>query len=403
MFEIKPIFNALCRSKVGAILLLLQIAITTAVVSNASFIIYDHVQYLNKETGFPQDELFRFTVLTFGKDRELSQQFELDEAMLRNIPGVINAVTTNAVPLSGSGSSSSFRLKPSPEESESVNAAYYFADEHALETFGVKLIEGRNFLPEDVRITNTIENAPNVAIVSKAFAEAMFPDEPALGKNFYYFGDKPLKIIGIVDTMLSPWPRSSRPPENTILVPMINPGMYQHIMVRTQAGERAAIMRQMEDVMLDAYNKRVIINIEALDQVKQDYDASDVLMMRMLIVIILVLVSVTALGIFGLTQFNISKRTKQIGTRRALGARKSDIIRYFLVENAMVCLGGLFIGSISAVLLGTQLMQWYSIPALDNSYVAVTALAVFAMTMLAVVVPAKRAANISPSIATRTV
>ncbi len=60
ILEIKPIFHALCRSKVGAILLLIQIAITTAIVSNAAFIIQDRVTYLNQETGYPEDEILAF-------------------------------------------------------------------------------------------------------------------------------------------------------------------------------------------------------------------------------------------------------------------------------------------------------------------------------------------------------
>ena len=81
MLEIKPIFNSLLRSKTGALLLLIQIAVTTAIVSNAAFIIQDHVAYLQKDTGYPQDEIFRFTVMTFGQDRDLSQQFELDDIL----------------------------------------------------------------------------------------------------------------------------------------------------------------------------------------------------------------------------------------------------------------------------------------------------------------------------------
>jgi putative ABC transport system permease protein len=155
--------------------------------------------------------------------------------------------------------------------------------------------------------------------------------------------------------------------------------------------------------MLNNYNKRVINNINGLDQLKDEYVAADKLMMRMLIVLITILVLVTALGIFGLTLFNISKRTKQIGTRRALGARKSAIINYFLVENAMICCVGLLLGIIAALLLGQLLMQHFSIAALPPSYIAGTAIMVFVMSLLAVFGPAKRAANISPSIATRTI
>ena len=162
-------------------------------------------------------------------------------------------------------------------------------------------------------------------------------------------------------------------------------------------------MKQIETAMLNNYSKRVINNIKGLDQLKDEYVAADKLMMRMLIVLITILVLVTALGIFGLTLFNISKRTKQIGTRRALGARKSAIINYFLVENAMICSVGLILGGIAALLLGQLLMQHFSIAALPPSYIAGTAIMVFVMSLLAVFGPARRAANISPSIATRTI
>jgi putative ABC transport system permease protein len=126
-------------------------------------------------------------------------------------------------------------------------------------------------------------------------------------------------------------------------------------------------------------------------------------MARMLMVIIVVLIMITIVGIFGLTLFNISKRTKQIGTRRALGARKSDIVKYFLVENAMVCIVGLVVGSAGAVYLGTLLLQEYSLPALDNAFILYTAGFVFLISLMSVLVPANRAANISPSIATRSI
>jgi putative ABC transport system permease protein len=126
-------------------------------------------------------------------------------------------------------------------------------------------------------------------------------------------------------------------------------------------------------------------------------------MLRMLIVLIIVLVMITALGIFGLTVFNINKRTKQIGTRRALGARKSAIVRYFLVENAIICFFGIVLGGIAAILMGQLLLENYSMPALDPVYVLVTTMCVFIASLLSVVMPASKAANISPSIATRSI
>ena len=401
MLEIKPIFHALCRSKVGAILLLIQIAITTAIVSNAAFIIQDRVSYLSQETGYPEQDIFVFNVMMFGKDVSPSQQYELDEAMLRQIPGVVDAAYSSNTPLSGSGSSSDFSLKPAPEESKSARTSYMFIDEHGINTYGVKLIAGRNYTEDEVIVTDNYDELSKVTVVTKTLLDELFPDGNGLGQTVY-FGDIPMKIIGVIDLMKGPWLKDSRP-DNVALLPFIKPGTNARFVVRTEPGQRQSVMNRVEEAMLKNYNKRVISRIRGLDDDKESYMAEDTLMMRMLIVLITILVLVTALGIFGLTLFNISKRTKQIGTRRALGARKSAIISYFLVENAMICVVGLVIGVIAAVYLGQLLMQHFSIAQLDISYVLATALAVFVMSLLAVLAPAKRAANISPSIATRTI
>ncbi|MAB61717.1 MAG: cell division protein FtsX [Pseudoalteromonas sp.] len=401
MLEIKPIFHALCRSKVGAILLLIQIAITTAIVSNAAFIIQDRISYLSQETGYPEQDIFVFNVMMFGKDVSPSQQYELDEAMLRQIPGVVDAAYSSNTPLSGSGSSSDFSLKPAPEESKSARTSYMFIDEHGINTYGVKLIAGRNYTEDEVIVTDNYDELSKVTVVTKTLLDELFPDGNGLGQTVY-FGDIPMKIIGVIDLMKGPWLKDSRP-DNVALLPFIKPGTNARFVVRTEPGQRQSVMNRVEEAMLKNYNKRVISRIRGLDDDKESYMAEDTLMMRMLIVLITILVLVTALGIFGLTLFNISKRTKQIGTRRALGARKSAIISYFLVENAMICIVGLVIGVIAAVYLGQLLMQHFSIAQLDISYVLATALAVFVMSLLAVLAPAKRAANISPSIATRTI
>jgi putative ABC transport system permease protein len=401
MLDIKPIFNSLRRSKAGAVMLLIQIAITLAIVSNAAFIIVDRVKFLQQETGYPEESIFSFTVLTFGADVDKIQQAQNDESMLRNLPGVVNAVHMSEIPLSGSGSASSFHLDPDPQDSRGVRAAYSMGDENIVPTLGVKIIEGRNYTQEEVVIQYDPAEVPTVGLVSKAFADEMFPEGDAL-ESTLYFGPFPLKIIGIVEKMKGPWLKD-RASDNMIIFPMVTEQNFQKFVVRTEPGERTAVMRQIEDLMLAQNDQRVITSIRAMDESKDDYNATDILMMRMLIVLISVLVLVTALGIFGLTVFNINKRTKQIGTRRALGARKSDIVRYFLIENSIICALGLAIGSVAAIYVGQALMQQYSLPALDNSYVVLTAGFVLVVSLLSVLMPAIKASNISPSVATRSV
>ncbi|QTL37408.1 ABC transporter permease [Pseudoalteromonas viridis] len=401
MFEIKPTLNALMRSKLGAVLLILQLAITLAIVSNAVSIIQDRLTYLNQDTGYPEAAIFKFNSLNFDKQLNRLQQVELDEQQLRNIDGVIAAAAVSSVPLSGSGSSDGIQLKPMPQESKRVNMGYVTGDEHMLRALGASLSEGRDFTEDDVVVSDGDGRLPSVIIVSRAVTDALFGPSKGLGETVYW-GTNPLTIVGIVDTMANQWPKSSFG-ENTALIPVIRAGNFQKFIVRTAPQDRAQVMRQIEELMLASHRERVISDVTGLDQKKARYDAKDVLMMRMLMTLIVVLVIVTALGIFGLSTFNISKRTKQIGTRRALGARKSAIVRYFVVENALICAMGLALGAAAAVLLGQQLMQWYSVPALGYSFIAVTAGLLLLMSLLSVLMPALRAANISPSIATRSV
>lgn len=402
MLEIKPIINALFRSKAGAMMLLVQIAVTVAIVSNATFIIQDRVAYLNQETGYPEEEVFSFSIMSFAEDTNLLEQAELDEQTLRNIPGVVNAVNASEVPLSGSGSASSFFLVPNPDGERGVRAAYTMGDENIIDTLGVEIVAGRNFTADEVVIQEDgMDTVPSVGIASRAFLDEMFPEGDGIGKTLY-FGPYPMQIVGVVDKMKGPWLKDSRA-DNLVIIPLVRSHTFQKMIVRTEPGLRASVMAQVEDLMLENSNERVVMSLRGMDEAKQEYNAEDILMMRMLITLVVVLVSVTALGIFGLTVFNINKRTKQIGTRRALGARKSDIVRYFLVENALICTLGLFIGGIAAVYLGQTLLQHYEVPALDLTYVIVTMLSVLVISLLSVLMPANKAANISPSIATRSI
>ncbi|WP_105264946.1 ABC transporter permease [Pseudoalteromonas sp. T1lg76] len=401
MLELKPMINALLRSKIGAVLLLIQVAITLAIVSNAAFMISDRLTYLNQETGYDEEAIFSLSVSTFDPSINLVQQYAQDERDLRAIDGVIDAAMTNWMPLSGSGSSSSMHLVPNPEIGTGVRAAYFTTNEHMLNTLGAKLIEGRNFYPEEVVHADNYGKLPNTTIVTKDFADELYPDGSALGKVLYQ-GEDAVEIIGIIDTIKGPWLNDSRP-ANVVIFPFNLSQPRTGFLVRTEPGKRAEVMAKVEELLLKSESRRVFYGIEGLDESKASYLARDTLVMRMLVVLIVVLVLVTALGIFGLTLFNISKRTKQIGTRRALGARKSAIVRYFLIENFLVAGLGLVIGAALAVLLGQQLMKVFSLPSLSFTFVLASAVFMLIMSLVAAWGPALRAAKVAPSIATRSI
>ena len=114
-------------------------------------------------------------------------------------------------------------------------------------------------------------------------------------------------------------------------------------------------------------------------------------------------IGVTCLGIFALATFNVSTRTKQIGTRRAVGARRRDIVHYFLVENGLITSGGVIVGCALALGAGYWLSLQYELPRLDLYYLVGGVLLLWGIGQLAAWQPARRAAAVPPSVATRTV
>lgn len=106
-------------------------------------------------------------------------------------------------------------------------------------------------------------------------------------------------------------------------------------------------------------------------------------------------------GIVGLTSLWVGQRTRQIGVRRAIGARKIDILRYFQIENLLIAAGGAVVGSLFAFGLSEWLMRHYEMMPLPPFYVAVGVVAMLVLGQTAVLVPARRASNVPPFVAAR--
>jgi putative ABC transport system permease protein len=117
----------------------------------------------------------------------------------------------------------------------------------------------------------------------------------------------------------------------------------------------------------------------------------------------LILLCVTAAGIVGLTSFWVGQRHRQIGVRRALGARKADILHYFQIENLLIAGAGVLLGVVLALGLNLWLMTHYEMSRIPVFYVFTGVLAMLALGQVAVFAPARRASNVPPVVATRSV
>lgn len=404
--EIGPIWRALLRNKSSYILIALQIAATMALMVNAISIIQERTRLMGRPSGVDEDNIFQLYSMSFDPDVEIRALVAEDLGAIRGFPGVVNAVITNSVPLRQGGWSQSLKTEPGVDN-EGFGTAIYFVDEHGVDTFDVDLVAGRNFEPAEVDWFNPDGGPrwPGAAIVTRAMASELYPDiapEEAVGKVAYIENDLPLTIIGILDRLQAPW-KDWTGVERSILVPMKRGGQFVRYVIRTEPGYRDELIPQIERMLAERDTSRIIDGVRTMTEIRQAAYLEDSAMIKLLVFIVSLLTAITSLGIVGLASFSVARRTKQIGTRRALGATRLEILRYFMLENFLISSVGVIIGAVLAVGLNIWMVQTFDLTPIAWYIVPAAMVLLWLVGQGAVYGPARRASFVSPAIATRSV
>jgi putative ABC transport system permease protein len=404
--NIRPILSALLRNRTGAVLVAMQIAIALAVLVNALYIVMQRIEAMRRPTGIDVDNVLVISSAGFTERYHAQASIQEDLNYLRGLAGVVAATAANSVPLSGGGSSTTLVTRPNQHATESMN--YFEIDEQGLDALGLHLVAGRNFRHDEIQPPLTKTDASRFVpqiIVTRALAQYLFPKEDALGKQVYDSIGQAATIIGIVDPMLGSWP--TNPHADWVYLvprsPFTEGGGSLIYLVRTQPGQRDGLIRTAEEHLSRSNPDRVVHFVRPLHYFRDLTYLGDRAMSIYLVTVTALLIAVTCLGVFALATFNVSTRTKQIGTRRAVGARRRDIVRYFLVENGLVTSTGILAGCILALGVGYWLSLQYELPRLNLYYLIGGVLVLWAIGQLAAWQPARRAAAVSPAVATRTV
>jgi putative ABC transport system permease protein len=407
IMQIKPILSALRRHKAGTILIALQIALTLAIVCNALFIVHERVDKVNRTTGMDEKNLIAIGNDYVGAPETFAPLMKSDLQTLRSLPGVVDAYVTNAYPLRQGGWSTGVQTDPDSKK-EGISTALYFGDDHALKTLGVRLIAGRNFNAGETQVVKRDQQpgSPQI-IITKALADKVFPDGNALGKVVYMAKGKPSTIIGIVEKLTSPWIENNYVDgDYVVIMPVIFDSSFQNFLVRTQPGQEDAVFKAIPQALYGANRMRVLpekLGVRRFEDVRARAYEADRGMAILMSVVCGVLLAITAAGIVGLSSFWVGQRRKQIGVRRALGARRSDILSYFMTENFLIALVGVVVGVVLAVGLSQWMFTHFEMKRLSLTYVGIGVVALLALGQAAVFAPALRASRVSPVEATRSV
>jgi putative ABC transport system permease protein len=411
MLDIRPVIVSLRRHKSGTVLIALQIALTLAIVSNALFIIHERLANLSQPSGVEEANVFVIRN-QWAVDRSISEvdaQVRADLLALRQLPSVRNATPASGYPLQGSGWDNLITMTLDQRE-PTTDSAVYTGDEHFVDSLGLQLVAGRNFRPDEVQRDGAQQMViPPVVIVSKALAERLFPDGQALGKSFYAMGATPSTIIGVVDRVqrqgTTLWNKAYA--GQSLIWPLREDDSRRlFYIVRARPGQLAEAMREARRALLAQSRMRVIDPVDGIQDYatirSKAYDR-DRGMAILLGIICAVLLAITGAGIVGLTSFWVAQRRRQIGVRRALGARQRDIVGYFLTENLLISLLGIAAGLVIAFALNFWMMTRFEMTLLSPLYLAAGVVVLLVLGQAAVLAPALRASRVPPVEATRSV
>lgn len=408
--EIRPILSALLRSKTGAILVALQVAISLAILTNAVYIVQLRMEVVARPSGLTEEnDLFSINI----SNRKVADHAEQiatqkqEEATIRGVSGVQGVTRVSQTPLSWSGSTTGVSLDRK-QATTSANVSMYIASESVMKLWGLKLADGRDFNQGEFREidTSTSKEFPNVVIITKALAERLFPGQASVVGKTIYFGTgddaNESRIIGVLERLQTHAAQIGAKGEISVVLPIrMSNDPYSKYSVRAEPGQRERVMKDVEMALRKASATPIIVNLRSFQEDRSRRYRADNGLAWMLIAVCVLLLLVTASGIVGISSLWVTQRRKHIGVRRALGARKIDVLRYFVTENFMITTFGIACGLALAIGLNQLLVSKLELTKLPAAYLLGGSVIFWILGIIAVVGPAARAASISPATATR--
>jgi putative ABC transport system permease protein len=407
--HIGPILAALRRHRTAAALIILEIAFTCAIVCNALALIGERLDRMQRPSGIAESELLRIQVANIGSTDDAAALSEETLAALAALPGVRKVATSLWLPYGRSRRVAGVQRTPDAPSELTFPAARYPGSPGLLDTLGVQLVAGRDFRRDeyiDEQTARRTQGGP--VIITRALAERLWPGQSALGQTLYldarYAHNLPLQVVGILERLVSPGERDfiDSDYELSIVTPIREEGA-ENFVLRVDAQRRAEVLAAAVAALERGGHRRVILSQQTLEEMRAHYYATDRAMAWLLLGVSAALLVITALGIVGLASFWVQQRTRQIGIRRALGATRGQIRRYFQAENLVLTTLGSALGMLLAYGINLLLMERYPIGRLPGQFLPAGALSLWLLGQLAVLGPARRAAAVPPAVATRTV
>ncbi|HET7584214.1 MAG TPA: ABC transporter permease [Gemmatimonadaceae bacterium] len=381
-----------------------ELALSLVLLVGAGLLVRSFDRLRATDPGFRTDHLLTFSLSLQGQrynsDAAVVTTFATLRERLRAMPGVSDAATASTLPLGGGG----FYLgrvflpegRPEPPAGEDVAAEWVVSSPDFFRTLNIPLVRGRAFTARDDSASTP------VMIVNREFAARMFGREDPLGKRVRSWRDENVyrKIVGVVDNVRYFAAGDSIRP--VMYVPHAQSAWGSEVIAVRTTVPPASLASQVRRLVSDIDPTLAVADVRTMGEIFDTSVASSRFAASLLALFAAIALALAVVGTYGVLSYAVSQRTREIGIRMALGARRAAVVRMILREAALVIVVGLGAGVIAA-LGATRLMRalLYEVSATDPAVYVAVAAALTAAALAASLVPARRASSLDPVTAIR--
>jgi predicted permease len=376
---------------------------TSLMLLTASFLMVRGFQHtLLENTGFAKDHLLMATFdprLMQYSAAQTQQFYKLLAERVRQAPGVQSEALTQNIPL-GTDDFDGIAFVPEgfqmPRDRENFNATMDTADEGYFETMAIPILSGRGFQASDTA------GAPRVAVVNEQFAKHYWPGEDAVGKHIRLDSraGTPVEIVGVSQTIKY---QNTYEPMDFLYMPLAQHPIARMTLMLRSSGDPLQLIQSVKNVV-----RTLDPNLPMLHTMSyEDYYLNQAVRGPRIAMMLVGSMGLAGLllavaGLYGLVAYNVSRRTREIGIRIALGALSADVLRLVMGKGLML----VGIGTVIGLAMGfavEQLMNsmLFNAGGVDILAYVIVVPSLFLVTALAAYVPARRASRIAPTQALR--
>jgi len=385
-------------------LVVAEVALALVLLASAGLLVKSFARLQRVDTGFDTENVLTMVVrLSDGKYREDAQVvgfFRQATERIRALPGVREVGTVNFLPLYGGlGSSTAFTIegRPAPPPGEEPGTNVRVADPGYFGAMGIPLLRGRHF-------TDVEASEPRrVIIISESLARQHFPGEEPLGKRLdvsMFEQPTPAEIVGVVGDVRYDSLTDGAAPTVYFAHPDLTYS-FMTLVVRA-AGDPAALAPAVQRELRAIDPAQPVSDVRTMSQVMSETVGRERFNTLLLGLFAGLATLLAAVGIFGVMNYSVTLRTREIGIRMALGAQPGGVLMLILRQGLLLTLVGIVIGLAGALAL-TRVMSGllFGVEATDPATFAAIVLLLAVVSLLACYIPARRATRIDPLIALR--